>query len=368
MRVLHFYRLYLPENDAGIPRTIRALARAGSRLGIDATVLALGPERRNTRVDMDGHAVWKAHRDFRLGAADFSASAFGLFAELARQADLVHYHFPWPFMDLVHFATRMRKPSVVTYHSDVVKQKRALLLYRPLMNAFLGSVDRIVATSPNYAATSAVLRKFTDKVSVVPIGLEPPPSPPDDVREQWRQRLGDRFFLFTGVLRYYKGLDVLLDAAKRIDAPIVIVGEGPLGPELRRRATREKIGNLHFVGAVSDADKFALLALCRALVFPSNARSEAFGLSLVEAAMMGKPMVTCEIGTGTSFVNLDGVTGIVVPPDDPAALAAAMTKLAAAPELADAMGAAARKRFELIFTADAMAAGYYALYRELLAR
>jgi len=262
----------------------------------------------------------------------------------------------------------MRKPSVVTYHSDIVKQKRALLLYRPLMNAFLRSVDRIVATSPNYVATSPVLQKFRDKVAVVPIGLEPPPVPSAGTVEGWRQRFGDRFFLFAGVFRYYKGLDVLLDVAKRVDAPVVVVGDGPLGPQLKQRADKENIGNLHFVGAVSDADKFALLALCRAFVFPSNARSEAFGLSLVEASMMGKPMVTCEIGSGTSFINLDGVTGFVVPPNDAAAFAAAMAKLAAEPDLALRMGAAARRRFEETFTADAMAAGYDAVYRELLSR
>jgi rhamnosyl/mannosyltransferase len=255
---------------------------------------------------------------------------------------------------------------VVTYHSDIVKQKRALLLYRPLMNAFLGSVDRIVATSPNYAATSPVLRKFRDKVAVVPIGLEPPAAPTGGASEAWRKRFGDRFFLFAGVFSYYKGLDILLDAARQIDAPVVVVGDGPLAPHLKHRATNENIRNLHFVGAVSDADKFALLALCRAFVFPSNARSEAFGLSLVEASLMGKPMVTCEIGSGTSFVNVDGVTGFVVPPDDATAFAAAMAKLAAAPDLAMTMGMAARRRFDQTFTADAMARGYDALYRELL--
>src|SRR5690606_32759723 len=137
-----------------------------------------------------------------------------------------HYHFPWPFMDLVHFATRLRKPAVVTYHSDIVKQKTLLQLYRPLMHRFLGSVDRIVASSPNYVASSPVLARFADKVEVIPFGLDrdtyPPASP--ETLERWRQRLGEGFFLFVGALRYYKGLHVLLDAAHGTDLPVVILG------------------------------------------------------------------------------------------------------------------------------------------------
>jgi rhamnosyl/mannosyltransferase len=366
MRVLHFYRVYFPENETGIPRTIRSLVRAGSKLGIDATVLALGPQRGKTRTEMDGHTVWKAHRDGSVGSADFSASVFGLFSELARQTDVVHYHFPWPFMDLVHLVTRPRKPTVVTYHSDIVRQKRALWLYRPAMNAFLGRVDRIVATSPPYVESSEVLRRYRDKVAVVPLGLdEDHPRADAGIRDAWRQRFGERFFLFTGELRYYKGLDALLDAARRVSAPIVILGDGPLGPELKRKAAAERIDNVHFVGRLGDADKFALLDLCRAFIFPSNVRSEAFGLSLIEASMAGKPMVTCEIGTGTSFVNVAGLTGFVVPPDDPAALAGAMERLATDDGLVARMGAEARRRYERLFTAEAMGRGYLEVYRGL---
>src|SRR5690606_28184090 len=118
----------------------------------------------------------------------FSLSAFRDFAELARRADLIHYHFPWPFMDLVHFATRVDRPSVLTYHSDIVKQQGLLRLYRPLMHRFLGSVDRIVASSPTYVASSDVLPRYADKVSVIPFGLDRasyPPAPPETL-EHWR--------------------------------------------------------------------------------------------------------------------------------------------------------------------------------------
>src|SRR5690606_37176310 len=130
-------------------------------------------------------------------------SAFSRFSRLVKDYNLVHYHFAWPFMDLVHFATRHGKPSIVSYHSDIVKQKYLLQLYRPLMHRFLGSVDRIVSEAPPYAESSEVLRRFRHKVNIIPIGLDKAtyPQPDPERLAHWRARLGDRFFLFIGVLR-----------------------------------------------------------------------------------------------------------------------------------------------------------------------
>src|SRR5581483_9882445 len=201
-----------------------------------------------------------------------------------------------------------RLPAIVTYHSDIVRQRLLLHLYRPLMYRMLTRSYCIIATSPNYLATSAELQKFRDKVSVIPLGLDEHSYPrPDGNRvDKWRARLGADFFLFIGVLRYYKGLHILIEAAQRTAASIVIVGSGPIENQLRKKAQRMGIKNVHFLGFVSEEDKIALLVLARALVFPSHLRAEAFGLSLLEAAMCGKPMISSEIGTGTSYVNIDG--------------------------------------------------------------
>jgi rhamnosyl/mannosyltransferase len=146
----------------------------------------------------------------------------------------------------------------------------------------------------------------------------------------------------------------------------VIAGDGPEAENVQREVAASGLRNVQLLGQVGEEDKMCLLLLCRAFVFPSHLRTEAFGMSLVEAAMSGKPMVTCEIGTGTSYVNEDGVTGWAVPPEDAQALRAAMERLLADPALAATMGAAARRRFEELFTASGMARRYEALYRELL--
>lgn len=368
MRVLHFFKTSFPDTMGGIEQVINQIARGANELGVQTDVLSLTSDRVARTIEIDGYLAHRARLDLQIASTGFSASAFWRFSQLAKKADVIHYHFPWPFMDLVHFATRVKKPTVVTYHSDIIKQKHLLKLYRPLKNKFLASVDRIVATSPNYLATSDVLKKFSDKVSVIPIGLDKatyPKAMPDRL-QIWREKIGPKFFLFVGVLRYYKGLHILIESAKGTDYPIVIVGAGPIEAELKAQVAQLGLRNIHFLGQLSDEDKVALLILCYAVLFPSHLRSEAFGISLLEGAMFGKPMVSSEIGTGTTFINIADETGLVVPPSDPIALRQAMQYLWEHPEQTAEMGKRAEERYWKHFTAEQMVKSYVELYGELV--
>ncbi|OQW78091.1 MAG: glycosyl transferase family 1 [Proteobacteria bacterium ST_bin11] len=368
MRVLHFYKTSFPDTVGGIEQVINQIARGMSKLGVETDVLSLTPERVPSTLEIDGYLTHRVPLDFQIASTGFSYSAYSRFKQLAKQADLIHYHFPWPFMDVMHFAARLKKPCLVTYHSDIIRQKHLLKLYRPLMNRFLASVDKIVASSPNYFSTSDVLKELSHKVDVIPYGLDratyPPPTP--DALRAWRERLGPRFFLFVGVLRYYKGLHVLLKAAQGTDYPIVIAGSGPIERELKNQSEQIGLKNIHFLGVLSESDKSALLTLCHGVVFPSHLRSEAFGISLLEGAMYGKPMISSEIGTGTTFINISKKTGLVVPPSDPAALRQAMQYLWDHPDEAALMGTRAEERYYKLFTAENMLMAYRTLYENLI--
>jgi rhamnosyl/mannosyltransferase len=370
MRVLHFYKTYYPDSVGGIEQVIRQLCVGTGRLGVTNQVLSLSREKNLRPFAFEGHTVHRVPLNFEIASNACSVAAIGELARLAAESDVVHYHFPWPFMDMAHFMARVKKPSLVTYHSDIVRQKHLLRLYQPLKHRFLQSVDTIVATSPNYLASSAVLDRYRDKTRVITYGLDRGTYPrPDPERlAHWRAKAGPRFFLFVGVLRYYKGLHILLDAVAGTEYPVVIVGAGPIEQELKAHAARLGLTNVMFVGALDDLDKVALLELCYAVAFPSHLRSEAFGISLLEGAMFGKPMISSEIGTGTTYINVDGETGLVVPPSDPAAFRQAMRTLWDDPELARAMGARAEARYHQLFTSEQMATGYTELYRELAAR
>ena len=234
----------------------------------------------------------------------------------------------------------------------------------------LSSMRFIVATSPAYLRTSPVLShpSIRNKIRVIPNGIEESSYPnegDDTVFKRIGIKTNDPYFLFIGVLRYYKGLHFLVQAAKNVSVRIVIVGLGPEGEGLQTLAAETEVSNVVFVGQVTDAEKVALLKRCRALVLPSHLRSEAFGMVMVEAAMFSRPLISCEIGTGTSFINVDGETGFVVVPKSPEELGRAMNALLVDDRLAARMGDAARARYERFFSGPALGRAYMELYREV---
>ncbi len=368
VNVLHVYKTSMPASYGGVEIFIDTLCKAGYKLGIKNTVLTLHPTPQKQSIEMVGYTVHQVKQNLFVASMGFSLSAFSKFKRLISEADIIHYHFPNPFADMLHFACLPKKPCIITYHSDIIKQKYLLHIYKPLKQYFLNSVDHIVATSPNYFITSDTLQKYADKVSVIPIGIDQ--TPYQNVNPErlnyWRNRLLEPFFLFVGAMRYYKGLHIALEAISGTKIRVVIAGINGIEKELKFQAASLQLSNVEFLGFVNDEDKVALLHLCYGFIFPSHLRSEAFGISLLEAATSGKPMISCEIGTGTTFVNAANKTGLVINPDSPRELREAMQYLLDNPTVAARMGKKAKKRSRELFTAEQQAKSYYKLYQRLL--
>ncbi|MBU3071669.1 glycosyltransferase [Aestuariicella sp. G3-2] len=368
MKVLHFYKTYHPDSFGGVEQVIFQLSESSTEYGVEPQVLTVSRSGSNRDIPVSRHITHKSKMTAEIASNALSVAAISDFYELSREVDVVNFHYPWPFMDVVHFLTRHKKPCVVSYHSDIVRQKGLLQLYKPLMYRFLSSVDAIVVASPAYTQFSPVLAKYRDKIHVIPYGLdEHSYSQSTEAKlEEWRAKLPPKFFLFVGALRYYKGLQFLLDAACQTKLPIVIVGSGGVEVDLHAQAMKLGLDSVIFTGTLPEEDKNALLELCYGFVFPSHLPSEAFGISLLEGAMFSKPLISCEIGTGTTYINIGGQTGLVVPPGDSAALGEAMLKLWENPDLAQSLGSAARRRYLEIFKSSKMASDYAELYRSLL--
>lgn len=368
MRILHFFKTYYPDTTGGIEQVIFQLCQGSRVLGVESQVLTISQNPSPARLQVADHQVIRAKENFNLASTGLSMRVFSQFKEMAAEADLVHFHFPWPLMDLVHFATNHDRPTVLSCHSDIVKQRTLLKLYGPLMKRFLKSMDRIVVASPNYLDSSETLKPFADKTMVIPYGLDQSayPKASTETLSRLRKSLPEKFFLFVGVLRYYKGLDSLLNALEGVDYPVVILGSGPQELELKALAQKLQLRNVLFLGRLDDEEKVCLLQMCYALVFPSHLRSEAFGISLLEASMYGKPMISCEIGTGTTYVNIHEETGLAVPPDSPVALREAMHRLWNNPEETQRFGNNARARFHELFTADRMCESMVQVYNDVI--
>ena len=368
MRVLHVTQTYYPDTRGGIEEVIRQISLNTKELGVETRVFTLSKNPAQAIIEIDGIKVYRVPLTVKIASCGMSISAFKQFKDLADWAQIVNYHFPWPFMDLLHLLSASSAKTVVTYHSDVVRQKKLLMLYKPLMNYFLNQADAIVATSDNYVASSNVLQKHIEKVRVISIGIseENYPAPTKQELAKVGDLVGRDFFLFVGTLRKYKGLNFLLNALKGTKLKCVIAGSGPEERKLKPLAKKLKLLNVIFLGRVSEVDKVSLISLCRAVVLPSHMRSEAFGVALIEGAMYKKPLISTDLGTGTSYVNIDGETGLVVPPADVCSLRGSMLLIGSDKELSNKMGQNAFERYNKFFTGSVMGGQYAELYATLL--
>ena len=298
-----------------------------------------------------------------------SAAASPLFPLYMRmkKADVVMVHVPNPTAELGWLMTRPTGKLIVRYHSDVVRQASAMKVYRPFQQAFLKKADRIVPTSQNYLDTSETLAPFREKCSVISLGILPEDfeSPNESLVREFRERYGDAYVLFAGRHRYYKGLHVLVEAAQWIDGPIVIAGDGPETDALQQQA-RDLGVEIAFPGRLSDEEMTAHLHACGVMAFPSVLRSEAFGISIMEAHVCGKPVVATKLGTGVEFINADGKTGINVPVGDARAFADATNQLLGDEGLRREYGDYARNRIKEQFDARRIAELEYELVQDVL--
>jgi len=361
MRILHVYKDYFPVLG-GIENHIKVLAEAQAAAGHKVIVLICDPGPRSRVEDLNGVRVIKAGRMGTFASMPLSLRQWIYLARL--HPDVVHVHSPYPLGEVGAWLLKPHVPMVVTYHSDVVRQKGWLKVYGPILRRVLRRADRILPTSSKYLDSSEWLQPVRDRCTVVPLGVDhqwfsPPPEP----------YAGPPALLFVGRLRYYKGLDTLLRAMVHLpsDVRLRVVGTGPmLGLWESLAAELDLVSRVEFVGEVSDADLPAQYHRASLFVLPANARSEAFGMVLTEAMASGLPCVTTEVGTGTSWVVQDGVTGAVVPPDDPPALAEALVALLSQPARLREMGVAGRARVVTEFTQDRLVDRVMQVYESLV--
>jgi glycosyltransferase involved in cell wall biosynthesis len=364
LRVLHVGKFY-PPHHGGMESHVETLCtELAPEVDVEVIVSAAG--RRTVREAIGGVAVTRIGTRATLASASVNP---GMAQAIRRsRADVVHFHHPNPTAVLSYLASGRRGPLVVTYHSDIIRQRVLGALFTPVLHRFLRGAHAILASSPDYARTSPVLRAHADRVRVVPFGIRAESFENADMAEVARLRAlyGPRVVLAAGRLVYYKGFDYLIRAMSAVDGRLVILGDGPLRGSLERYAAGLGLADrVTLAGAVPElapyyhaADVFAL---------PAVARSEAFGLVQLEAMAAGLPVVNTRIDSGVPFVSRDGESGITVPPADVQALAGALGLLLDAPALRDRLGEAARERVHREFSLERMVADTLALYYQAAA-
>jgi len=363
MRVLQVNKHYAPV-VGGIERAVQTTAEG---LAADHDVRVLASRRRGwgSREIRGGVRVRKTPSVGVLLSVPLAPTFPAELRAAARPVDLVHHHLPNPLGSVSQLVAGPDTPIVATYHSDIVRQARALSAYEPVLDRFLAACDRILVTSPPLLENSPHLAPHGDRCTVVPLSVdveavtEPAPAPFETE---------GAVVLTVGRLNYYKGAEHLVAAMPGVDATLVVVGDGPRRGELERQAATLGVADrVHFPGKVSDSELRGAYQAADVFVLPSVARSEAFGLVQLEAMANGVPVVNTDLPTGVPWVSRDGETGLTVPPGSPDALAEAITTLLADPERRRRYGRNARARVEAEFDRATMLARVESVYESVVA-
>ncbi len=374
LRIVHLGKFFHPAHG-GIEQTVRSLAHMQAKLGASVRVICMDHERGGaTRIEQDGPVeVVRLRRATSFAKLDLCPDLSRWIRE--SRADLLHLHTPNPSMILALMLSGDRRPLVVSHHSDVIKQRLRRLLFGPLERACYDRARLILAMSAPYIGGSELLRRHPERVDVLPIGLDLAPflHPSPEVVERadhLRRTHPGPLWFSCGRLVYYKGFETAIEALRTVPGTLLIAGDGPVRTRLEGLAARLDVADrVRFLGRIPrDEDLVAHYLAADAYWFPSNARSEAYGLVQVEAMASGCPVINTAIpDSGVPWVSRHEETGLTVPVDDPTAFAAAARRLLEEPGLRDRLAAGARARAIAEFQSEAMGRRSLALYSAMLA-
>lgn len=369
MKVLHVGKFY-PPVVGGIERAVSVLCHELKKT-VDVEVL-VAADRPWTRVEqIDGVRVIRAGSVGMVFATPLCPT-LPLWITRSRP-EIIHVHLPNPAAGVAALIAGGSCRLIVSYHSDVVRQRWPAVLYQPLLMRLLARADKILVTSPRLLEFSPVLSSFRQKCVVIPWGIDV--AELDGAGDETtsfstqaiRQRYGERVVLFVGRLSYYKGLDYLIRAMKQVEATLLVVGTGEMERPWRRLIEQEGLGRkVVMLGGVARHDLIAHYHACTVFVLPSIFKTEAFGIVQLEAMAAGRPVVSTALESGVPWVNQDGKTGLIVPPRDAQALGAAINRLLADRMLRETYGTNGRQRVLDEFTKERMAARVLQVYAEVM--
>lgn len=374
LRVLQLGRFW-HEQHGGVERQVDLLSRGLAAEGVEVVNLVAAEGLRGGDAVRDGYRLVHAGSFGMFAGTALSPALIARALALHRQDpfDVVHLHLPDPVSHALAWLLPRSVKRVITWHSDIVRQRRLLKLYAPFLRRLVLGADAVVAaTRSHFDSSTQIPVAFPEaRRHVIPYAIDHAALRLDARTEalarEIRARAGGRMLVLAlGRHVYYKGFAVLVEAMRQCDAFLVLGGTGPLRDGLQEQAKRLGVAErIWFPGRLPEEDLPGWYHACDVFCLPSVEASEAFGLVQLEAMACGKPVVNTWLGNGVNEVSLDGVTGLTVPPRDAGALAGAIARLQGDAALRARLGEAARERAQGRYSVEAMAAAHLALYRGL---
>jgi glycosyltransferase involved in cell wall biosynthesis len=370
LKILHVGKYYYPYRG-GIESVVKDICTGLNEKGHEVEVLCSHTKPWGQKDNIDGIEVTRVSRFGVLLGQCLVPTLFFWLLKKSKKADIVHIHTPNPLVEFFSLWIPKNTPLIVTYHSDVIRQKSLWALYRPLLRRLLNRAEKIYVATENHITHSMILPEFKEKCHVIPFGIKTEQYKESDAVLKkginFREKYGS-YILFVGRLVSYKGLDVLIKAAEKFSYPVVIVGEGPERRNLEQMVAEKGLKDqFHFLGKVEGEDSLTGLYYgCEVFVLPSKSSNENFGVVQIEAMACSRAVVTTELPSGVSAVGEKGKTCLQVKPGDPETLYMAITTLMENPELRKRMGRLGKARYHKLYTFKKMVEGHLQSYQDIL--
>jgi rhamnosyl/mannosyltransferase len=366
MKVLQVGKFYHP-HPGGMETVLRDLCLA-IQDQVELRVLVANTSPTTIRETIEGVDVTRA-ASWGLVASTSICPGFPALMK-SFDADIVHLHEPNPLAVLSCLGARPRGKLIISFHSEVVRQRLLRKVYQPFSNQLLQQAKCIVVSSPAPIEHWPTLAPFREKCVVVPFGIDVRPFQAVEqhagAAREIRRRFGEPLLLFVGRLVYYKGVEFLLEAMRDVPARLLIIGDGPLRAKLAQAVQQNGLkGKVVLLGERPLEQLPAYYHACDLFILPSIHKSEAFGIVQLEAMACGKPVISTDLPSGVPWVNQDGQTGLVVPPKDVGALIRAINLLLTNPSLRVQLGHGGQQRVAREFTRERMGARLLALYEQV---
>ena len=364
MKILQIGKFY--PIRGGVEKVMYDLTTGLSSRGVECDMLCADHEGRGRTIEVGPKGrVLSCRTWLKLAATLLSPSMVSTAMRICRRYDIVHIHHPDPMACLALFCARYKGKVILHWHSDIVKQKTILQFYRPLQSWLIRRADLIIGTTPAYLAGSPWLQKVQHKCVSLPIGIPTVPEATAEAEALQAKYPGKKIIFSLGRLVPYKGFEYLVKAASQLsdDYVVLIGGEGPLRARLEEEiAARGLQQKVHLLGYIADSDLPGYFHGCTLFCLPSVFKTEAFGIVQIEAMSCGKPVVATTIeGSGTSWVNKHGFSGLNATPCNAEELADAISDITADADSYARYSRNARERYENEFTDKKMINTYIEL-------
>ena len=370
MKILHIGKYY-PPYFGGIEKVNYDIVEGLNMNGVQTDVLCSNHNKGNAFSEVP-YKTYRTHTLKFIASTPLSYSIITTLKKIQDNYDIIHVHLPNPMANLAIFITRPKAKIILHWHSDIINQKNLLKLYSPLQAWLLKRANKIVITTPTYLEGSDTLKKYKNKIVCIPIGIDNKElfidqNTLNNLKNKYK---GYKIIFSLGRLVYYKGFEYLIETVKSLpnDIIILIAGIGELKEKLQEHISKHNLQDrVKLLGKIPFKELGAYYQLCDIFCLPSTERSEAFGVVQIEAMAFGKPIISTSIkGSGVDWVNLNDVSGIIVPPKDTNKLAEAVTALLTDEEKYQWLSIGAKKRYEEEFTKDKMVNSFKNLYLEIL--